>query len=86
MAELLRQAHTRGIQPNYVSKLLAAVGLEGTSPPPHISTPSLIESLTERELELLRLVAVGHSNQQIAEEIFQAVGTVKKHLNNIFGK
>jgi ATP/maltotriose-dependent transcriptional regulator MalT len=37
-------------------------------------------------LELLRLVAAGYSNKQIAQELFLAVGTVKKHLNNIFGK
>jgi len=50
------------------------------------SMPPLIEALTERELELLCLVAAGHSNQQIAQELFLAIGTVKKHLNNIFGK
>jgi LuxR family maltose regulon positive regulatory protein len=49
-------------------------------------SPPLIEPLTERELELLRLVAAGYSNKQIAQELFLAVGTVKKHLNNIFGK
>jgi LuxR family maltose regulon positive regulatory protein len=52
----------------------------------HPSTYSLPEPLTERELELLRLVAAGRSNQEIAQELFLAVGTVKKHLNNIFGK
>lgn len=89
MAELLRQAQTRNIMPDYVSKLLAAFGTEepksrragerqGSSP--------LIEPLTERELELLSLVADGQSNKEIAQELFVAVGTVKKHLNNIFGK
>jgi LuxR family maltose regulon positive regulatory protein len=37
-------------------------------------------------LELLSLVAEGHSNQEIAQALFLAIGTVKKHLNNIFGK
>jgi LuxR family maltose regulon positive regulatory protein len=46
----------------------------------------LVEPLSQRELELLRLVAAGRTNQEIAEELFLAVGTVKKHLNNIFGK
>jgi LuxR family maltose regulon positive regulatory protein len=45
-----------------------------------------IEPLSQRELELLRLVAAGQSNQEIAQELFVATGTVKKHLNNIFGK
>jgi LuxR family transcriptional regulator, maltose regulon positive regulatory protein len=47
---------------------------------------SIPEPLSERELEVLRLVAAGKSNQQIAAELVLATGTVKKHLNNIFGK
>ena len=46
----------------------------------------LPEQLTERELEVLRLVAGGLSNQDIAERLVVAVSTVKKHLNNIYGK
>ena len=48
--------------------------------------PVLPEQLTERELEVLRLVAGGLSNQDIAERLVVAVSTVKKHLNNIYGK
>jgi LuxR family maltose regulon positive regulatory protein len=47
---------------------------------------NLVEPLSPRELELLRLIATGQSNQEIAQELFLAIGTVKKHLNNIFGK
>jgi LuxR family transcriptional regulator, maltose regulon positive regulatory protein len=46
----------------------------------------LFESLTERELEVLRLVAAGTSNRAIATHLTVTLGTVKKHLNNIFGK
>jgi LuxR family maltose regulon positive regulatory protein len=46
----------------------------------------LVEPLTPRELEVLRLMAAGHSNQEIAQRLIVSVGTVKKHLNNIFGK
>ncbi|GAB2632871.1 helix-turn-helix transcriptional regulator [Kribbella swartbergensis] len=40
--------------------------------------------LTSRQLELLRLVAAGHSNTQIARRLFVAEGTVRKHLENIY--
>ena len=51
----------------------------------HSLTPA-VELLTERELEVLCLLAAGRSNQAIAEELVVAVGTVKRHLNSIFGK
>ena len=43
-------------------------------------------AMVGRELEVLHLVAAGKSNRQIADELVLATGTVKKHLNNIFGK
>ena len=43
-----------------------------------------IPELTSRQLELLRLVADGHSNTQIARRLFVAEGTVRKHLENIY--
>jgi LuxR family maltose regulon positive regulatory protein len=46
----------------------------------------MFEPLTERELEVLRLVAAGTSNREIAVRLTVTLGTVKKHLNNIFGK
>lgn len=45
-----------------------------------------MELLSEPELEVLRLVAAGLSNRQIADKLIVTVGTVKRHLNNIFGK
>jgi LuxR family maltose regulon positive regulatory protein len=47
---------------------------------------SLVEPLSERELEVLRLLAVGSSNAVIAEKLVITVGTVKRHVNNIYGK
>jgi len=46
----------------------------------------LVEPLTARETEVLRLLVAGRSNQQIADELVLAVGTVKRHVNSILGK
>jgi LuxR family maltose regulon positive regulatory protein len=46
----------------------------------------LLEPLSDRELEVLQLVALGLSDRQIADQITVAPGTVKRHLNNIYGK
>jgi ATP/maltotriose-dependent transcriptional regulator MalT len=45
-----------------------------------------IEALTAREVEVVRLVALGRSNSQIATELFVTVGTVKSHVHTISGK
>jgi LuxR family maltose regulon positive regulatory protein len=42
--------------------------------------------LSEREFEILRLIAAGQSNEEIAQTLVIALGTVKKHINNIYGK
>jgi LuxR family transcriptional regulator, maltose regulon positive regulatory protein len=47
---------------------------------------AMVEPLTPRELEVLRLVAAGLSDRQIAEQLVVAQGTVKRHLNNLYGK
>jgi NarL family two-component system response regulator LiaR len=49
-------------------------------------TSSAFTELTEREMEILTLVAKGHSNQRIAEELVISVGTVKGHVSNILSK
>ena len=46
----------------------------------------LIEPLSERELGVLRLICAGKSNQEIADELFLALNTVKRHANNLYGK
>ena len=50
------------------------------------SSQALVEPLSERELEVLRLVADGLSNREIADALILAVGTVKAHVHNIYGK
>jgi LuxR family maltose regulon positive regulatory protein len=84
MAGLLRRALSRGIVPDYVARLLAAFGDEAELRPPAME--SLVEPLTERELEVLRLIVAGLSNPDIAEELYIAVSTVKSHVNHIYGK
>jgi LuxR family maltose regulon positive regulatory protein len=47
---------------------------------------SLVEPLTERELEVLDLIAVGLTNAEIAQQLYIALGTVKRHISNMYGK
>jgi NarL family two-component system response regulator LiaR len=53
-------------------------------PPQVASQPH--EDLTEREMEVLKLIALGKSNQEIADDLFIGIKTVKYHLTNLFGK
>ena len=58
-------------------------------PPPGraaAAPPGLAEPLTDRELEVLRLLAAGRSNQRIASDLVVALDTVKKHVTHILGK
>jgi LuxR family maltose regulon positive regulatory protein len=84
LVPLLRRAAHRGIAPGYVARLLTAMA-EGVGAPPSLAQP-LIEPLTEREIEVLRLLAAGKSNRAIAAELVLSVGTVKAHNSNIYGK
>ena len=91
MAHLLAQAAARGMLPEYIKKLQAAFREEQqtrddfSSLPPSPAQP-LIEPLSGREVEILRLIAQGLSNDQISERLFLALSTVKGHNRNIFGK
>jgi LuxR family maltose regulon positive regulatory protein len=89
MEKLLRQAATQGTAVDYVGKLLEAFDTrekQVTRPPSHPSPSALIEPLSEREVEVLRLLAAGFSNEEIANTLIITVGTVKKHLSTIYGK
>jgi LuxR family maltose regulon positive regulatory protein len=90
LARLLHQAATLGIASTYVATLLAALGgpesagLEASSASLPVQT--FVEPLSERELEVLRLLATGLSNPEIADELYIAVSTVRSHCKNIYGK
>jgi NarL family two-component system response regulator LiaR len=59
--------------------------LSGSEPPPRPERPTA-EPLTERELDVLRRVARGRSNREIADELALADGTVRTHVSNILNK
>ena len=84
MACLLRRALVGGIVPEYGNRLLAAFGESPQTASP--AAQALIEPLTERELEVLQLIASGLPNREIARELVVAVSTVKSHINHIYGK
>jgi LuxR family maltose regulon positive regulatory protein len=73
----------RKLAPAFIDQLLAD---RGSYPAPDTALPQPYETLSDREYEVLRLVGRGYSNRQVADALFVTLGTVKKHLNNIFGK
>ncbi|HZR44330.1 MAG TPA: LuxR C-terminal-related transcriptional regulator [Ktedonobacteraceae bacterium] len=90
MARLLSEAAAQGLMTDYIGKLQAACAAEmqmreDKSP---LSPPAqpLIEPLSQRELEVLQLIAQGLSNQEMSERLFLALDTVKGHNRKIFSK
>ena len=84
-----QQHAARRIDPRYLAALLRACGPAGAVPPrirAAAAPPGLIEPLTGRELEVLRLLAAGKSNQRIAHDLVVALDTVKKHVTHVLGK
>lgn len=89
MEELLSATAVQEIRPGYVKKLLAAFAAENKGERPFSSTPTLstlAEPLSPRELEILRLIAQGLSNQEIGQRLFLALDTIKGHNHRIFEK
>ncbi len=84
MARLLSEAAARGIMPDYTGRLLAAFEAETRSE--YESYSLLAEPLSQRELEVLQLIAHGLSNREISERLFLALSTVKGHNQVIFSK
>jgi LuxR family transcriptional regulator, maltose regulon positive regulatory protein len=91
-AQQERGAAGEKVPADYLARLLAsfppaaartahAAGRAGAGP-----LPGLVEPLSERELQVLALLAVGRSNQQIAEELVVVLDTAKKHVSRILDK
>lgn len=97
MAALLLQfTETRQTQPAvkqqsapaYLNKLLASLGVDALVPssPAYQDSQPLVDPLSEREFEVLQLIAAGLTNQEILEKLVIARGTLKTHIRNIYRK
>ena len=90
LAQLLYEALSRGIYPDYVRKLLAAFPTSEPEQTNNKQTQSSefdwIEPLSDRELEVLQLLAEGLKNSEISAKLFLSLNTVKVHNRNIFSK
>lgn len=73
------------LQPSVAAKVVAEFTRISGEPLPARSQP-LVEPLSERELEILALIAQGASNREVASTLFIAAGTVKNHVTSILGK
>jgi LuxR family maltose regulon positive regulatory protein len=79
----------RRISPAYLAALLRACRPVPAAPPsgrPAAAPAGLAEPLTDRETDVLRLIAAGKSNQRIAHELVITLDTVKKHVSHVLGK
>ena len=72
------------LQPSVASKVLAELSRLASAAPP--AATNELSKLSEREREVLRLIARGASNKEIAAALFLAEGTVKNHVTNILDK
>ncbi|MBL8055827.1 MAG: hypothetical protein JNK29_03970, partial [Anaerolineales bacterium] len=84
LAKLLYQAKVRQLGAGYPAELLS--GMDQTSRPAPPPAQLLIEPLTLREIEVLRLIEAGCSNQDIAARLVLSLPTVKRHISNIYNK
>ena len=83
MAALLEAAANHGFAPSYVRRMLAAFGqAEDTTR----VGQALVEPLSERELDVLRLLATDLDGPDIASELVVALSTIRSHTKNIYAK
>ena len=88
MASLLYEALAKGISPDYIRQLLAAFPDITPEQTQNLQTTETewIEPLSERELEVLQLIAEGLPNKEIAAKLYLSLNTVKAHTRTIYSK
>jgi len=84
MAQLIYQASLRGIHASFCNQLLDGFSISVV--PDQLSQDDLVEPLSNREVEVLTLIAEGYSNQEIAQDLHLSLYTVKSHARNIYSK
>jgi len=83
MGRLLQEAHARKVMPDYVDELLSVFDDMSST---KSTLPALPEPLTSREEDILKRMAAGLTNQEIADELIISAETVKKHTSHIYQK
>lgn len=90
MVRLLHEIHARGKETAYTRRLLTAFPatdpLPVASSQPRNPAAEWLDPLSEREIEVLQLIAEGLTNQEIADRLYLALNTIKVHTRNIYGK
>jgi len=86
LTNLLVEAAWRGIFTDFIKQILTSTSLPAGFPPGPPAQTLYGERLSARELEVLRLIAQGATNQEIADRLVITVGTAKSHINHILGK
>ena len=83
---LLRHAVAANIGGSYARNILSAFEQSSSKGSSSKLTTNLLQPLTPRELEIIRLIAAGMRNQEIADHLFISLSTVKRHIANAYGK
>lgn len=91
MAQLLYGAARRGLSSRYVGQLLASFKMDHRDQTIHVGEGDrvfdrVVEPLSNREIEVLKLIAEGLTNQEIAQKLYLSTSTVKAHTYNLYSK